>query len=176
MLDFVGYDAPTSFLGEDPGLFAVMEGRQGQSSPGTLRRITLDLASRRVRAEEISGDNHEFPGVHPDRAGRAHRFAHLARGARDALFWSSLVRVDLESGREDVFDFGPTRICTEPVMAPRPGAGEEEGWLLSEVLDAPSGRSFLAILRSDALADGPVAEVWLPHHLPLSFHGSWLAA
>ena len=58
---------------------------------------------------------------------------------------------------------------------PRPGAGDEgEGWLLSMVYDHTARRSRLAILRADALADGPVATVELEHHTPLSFHGSWL--
>ncbi len=34
-------------------------------------------------------------------------------------------------------------------------------------------RSPLAILRADAISEGPVARVLLDHHTPLSFHGSW---
>ena len=47
--------------------------------------------------------------------------------------------------------------------------GEDDGVLLSVVLDGNEGRSFLLVL--DAATLGEVARARLPHHVPLGFHG-----
>ena len=61
--DFVGYDNPDHFIGPDPALYAIMEGREGESTfPGTLRRHEIDLQRRTVRTNAHSGEaSHEFP-------------------------------------------------------------------------------------------------------------------
>jgi len=58
----------------------------------------------------------------------------------------------------------------EPVFVPKPGAVEEDdGVVLSVVLDASAGNSFLAIL--DARSFSELARVHAPHHIPFGFHG-----
>jgi len=47
--------------------------------------------------------------------------------------------------------------------------------LLTVVDHAATYRSSLAILEADQVAVGPVAWVYLTHHVPLSFHGYWHA-
>ena len=77
------------------------------------------------------------------------------------------------------YDFGEGCYCSEPVFAPQPGypylpeAEKEPGWLLTEVYDSRTRKSFLAILRADRVADGPVANIHLQHHVPFSYHGWW---
>ncbi|MEE2971298.1 MAG: carotenoid oxygenase family protein [Pseudomonadota bacterium] len=39
-----------------------------------------------------------------------------------------------------------------------------------------SGKTFLAIFEVADVAAGPVAKLWLRHHVPVSFHGWWRAA
>ena len=58
----------------------------------------------------------------------------------------------------------------------QPAGGENEGWLISQVLDGESGKTFFAVLDAQRVEDGPVAKIWLDHHLPISFHGAWKAA
>lgn len=182
--DFVGHDDATDFLGDDPALFAIMQGRRGQNSHGRLRRYVLDPAKRTLRLETLSDGNYEFPIVNPARACHENRFGYLARSAADAShpWWTQLVRFDVRSGAEEHYDFGAGRYCAEPIFAADPaatdagGSADEAGWLLSQVFDANEGKSFLAVLRADRIADGPVALVRLRHHVPLSFHGTWSPA
>lgn len=62
----------------------------------------------------------------------------------------------------------------EPVFVPRsPGAAEDDGWILTVGYHAPRHRSRLMIFDAAHLPDGPVAEAWLPFHLPISFHGAF---
>jgi carotenoid cleavage dioxygenase-like enzyme len=59
----------------------------------------------------------------------------------------------------------------EPVFVPRPGASaEDDGVLLSVVLDTASRRSFLLVLDAARLEERARATV--PHHIPLGFHGN----
>jgi beta,beta-carotene 9',10'-dioxygenase len=60
----------------------------------------------------------------------------------------------------------------EPVFVARPEAqGEDDGVLLSVVLDSVAGSSFLLIL--DATDLGELARARVPHHIPFGFHGQF---
>jgi carotenoid cleavage dioxygenase-like enzyme len=61
----------------------------------------------------------------------------------------------------------------EPVFVARPdGEAEDEGVLLSIVLDARSERSFLLVLDAASLEE--LAQVEVPHHVPFGFHGQFV--
>lgn len=63
----------------------------------------------------------------------------------------------------------------EPVFVERPGAeGEDDGVLLSVVLDGERGRSFLLILDAATMEEVGRAEV--PHHIPFGIHGQFCAS
>jgi carotenoid cleavage dioxygenase-like enzyme len=58
------------------------------------------------------------------------------------------------------------------VFVADPGAdGEDEGVLLSIVLDGRKGNSFLVVLDARSLEELARAEV--PHHIPFGFHGQF---
>jgi len=60
----------------------------------------------------------------------------------------------------------------EPVFVARPDAEhEDDGVLLSVVLDAEQGRSFLLVL--DAADLNELARAQAPHHIPFGFHGQF---
>ncbi len=180
--DFVGYEDPDHFIGEDPLMWTIMEGRWGRNAPGALRRFVIDPAGRRVRAETIAADAaYEFPIASPLRGCQRHRWAYLARHAEGERFWNEIVRVDTDSGDVERYAFGEGVYVGEPVFAPAPGSAadadpaDERGWLLSEGYDGRRQRAFLVVLRAERVADGPLAVVHLQHHAPLSFHGWWEA-
>ena len=182
--DFVGYDAPDHFLGPDAAFRAVMVGLAGVArSPGTLRRLTLDLNSRRARLETIAAGEFEFPFIPQVRAGQRHRYGYVAsQGADQGWFHDGLARIDTKTGRSAAFHFGLGHYVGEPVFVPNPEqpidaeTDDDHGWLISEVLDGKSGTSFLAVFDVAQIEDGPLAKVRLRHHLPFSFHGWWEAA
>ena len=63
------------------------------------------------------------------------------------------------------------------VTAAGEGAPEKEdaGFLLAMVFDASRGASSLAVLDASDVSKGPVARVWLKHHVPHGLHGEWCA-
>jgi all-trans-8'-apo-beta-carotenal 15,15'-oxygenase len=167
--DYVGYDNPDSFVGEDAIFRAVMEGREGRiGARGAIRRMVIEPARRSAKSEVLDGGNQDFPTIDPADALRRHRYGYFAVSTTERPFPDAVARMDMGSGARDVYTFGPQRYSAEPIYA--------DGWLLVEVHDGRTRRNELAVLRADRLRDGPVARVELQHGLPLSFHGCWVAA
>lgn len=180
--DWVGYDDPGHFLAEDAALCAVMQGATTtRHTAGTLRRTTLDLTTGTLHEETVHDQGGlEFPLVDPGRQGQSATACFLAQ-ATDAsrIFPNAVARVDLATGAAERYDFGLDTIVGEPILARPPGASVDSdgaGWLLVEITAIGRNVGGLAILDAEHLADGPVAIAWLPHHLPISFHGDWSPA
>ena len=135
---------------------------------GTLHRATIDVAARRFTTEPLLDRAVEFPRLHPDREGEAHAVTWLAA---DELRTVLGYRAD---GAHREFRFAAHEAISEPVFVPR-GTDEADGWVLTLVYDHQRETSSLAILDGARLDDGPVARAWFDHHVPVTFHGSWLA-
>lgn len=175
--DFIGYDNPDHFVGPDPIISAVMQGREGEHRyPGLLRRYRIDTVQKRLTEEILSEGSFEWPSIDLRRLGQPHEHAWMAEARPGSFFWNGLARFNLRSGSLDRYDFGERTYCSEPLFIARPGAGADQGWLLSECYDVRTGRSFLAILDAERVADGPLASIHLRHHAPFSYHGWWQAA
>jgi len=174
--DFVGYDAPDHFAPKSAMLYQIMQGKLGdQREPGKLRRYRIDLKRGTCREEIVDNGPHEFPMVDPRVALHPHKIGYMTANGT-GVFTNGVKRFDYESGRATHFDFGPKAVAGEPVFAARPGGGQDEGWLISQVHDGASGKVFFAVLDAGNVEAGPLAKVWLEHSMPFGFHGSWKAA
>lgn len=174
-MDFTAYDEPDHFVGEDALFYNLMEGRMGKSAyPGKIRRYRIDLAAGKLNETIFDHDNHDFAMMDPRMVGRRQKMGYFASG-KFADMGRIISAFDYETGKISQFDFGAKIQVGEPVFAAKPGGAIDEGWLLAQCLDGTSGTSFFAILDAQRLQDGPVAKVWLDHHLPISFHGAWKA-
>ncbi len=175
VLDFVGYENPDHFIGPDPLVLAVMEGRPGQfEHPGSVRRIRVAPGVTRARNEVVVSGNFEWPRIDDRLLGLRNRLGFVASARPRQFFWNAVARVDFESGSRVEHDFGDRVFTSEPVFVPDPGqTGEDAGWLLVELYDGDTRRSSLAVLDAARVEDGPVARVLLEHHVPISFHGYW---
>src|SRR5690606_14279185 len=86
-------------------------------------------------------------------------------------FFDALRKVNLEEGETTVWQKAGC-YPGEPVFVADPAGGEEDtGVILSVVLDANAGHSFLLVLNA---ADfGELARMDVPHPIPFSFHGNF---
>ena len=100
---------------------------------------------------------------------------YFATGGRGPLT-SGLKRLDYETGKAEVYDFGARTVVGEPVFAPKPNGKLDEGWLIAECLDGASRTTFFALFDAASVGPGPIAKIWLEHHVPINFHGAWLPA
>ncbi|ABB32671.1 Carotenoid oxygenase [Geobacter metallireducens RCH3] len=178
--DFIGYRNPDHFVGDDPVISAVMEGRRGHYDfPGEIMRYRIDPVRCTVRRETLNPGSCEWPRIDERLRCRRHRIGYAVKCLPGEFFWSIVMRVDFLSGTTAEYSFGRGKYCTEAVFVPKPGTSADasqsagEGWLLTEVYDSHTRKSFLAILDAGRVADGPLAIAHLTHHVPFSYHGWW---
>jgi len=168
VVDLVAFEDPSII-----GLLEVERLREGSERipPAELRRCRIDLDGDRVRYEQLADPNLELPRINYRQVnGRDYRYVYAA--ADTAGEWlDELVKVDVTSGEtahwsedgcypgEPVFVAGPER------------SAEDDGVVLSVVLDAAAGRSFLVVL--DAASFEELARAEAPHHIPFGFHGQF---
>jgi beta,beta-carotene 9',10'-dioxygenase len=136
-----------------------------------LRRYRVPLGGGDVTRESVPGVPLELPRIdYGRRNGRAYRYAYGAGGDRD--FLHQILKVDLESGTSTVWS-EPGTYPGEPVFVPSPGSQREddEGVLLSVVLDPATDTSFLLALDAADLTE--LARARVPHHIPFGFHGDF---
>lgn len=140
-------------------------------SPVELVRFRLDLRSRAVRRERLVEGSLELPRIAYGRCnGRPHRYVWGVSPGES--FVESIVKADVDEG--DVASWSrPGCYPGEPIFVARPGAeAEDDGVLLSVVLDAERETSSLVVLDAADLEEVAAAEV--PHHIPFSFHGQFM--
>jgi len=165
MLDLVVY--------EDPGVVEALSLERlrtgGCHVDGTLTRLAIPFGTTAVSERPLSDVRLELP--HFDvkrRAGLPYRHV-WGVGQADDVFMSRLQHYDLRTGATAFWD-APTCFPGEPVFVGVPGNDRsDEGVILSVVLDAEAGRSFLLVL--DALTLTEHARAWIPHAIPFGFHG-----
>lgn len=176
--DIVAYDDPDHFIGDNPILKTLMAGKLGNAEkPGTIRRYVMSLSTGKAREEILDSANHEFPMTDPRVQLGQHKIGYFSVGGVGALN-SGVKRMDMDSGQTQEFDFGADNVHVgEPVFVARDETSStpDDGWLIAQCLDAKSERTFFAVFDANAVDAGPLAKIWLTHHVPMSFHGGWAA-
>ncbi|TIT36137.1 MAG: carotenoid oxygenase family protein, partial [Mesorhizobium sp.] len=110
------------------------------------------------------------------RAGRSYRCVWGAGQSEPDSFLDTIAKVELSATAPATVTTWAEPGCYagEPVYVARPtGAEEDDGVLLSVVLDVGAGTSFLLVLDAATLAKRARASV--PHHIPFGFHGNYFA-
>lgn len=169
VLDVAAY--PDSSLIDQLYMDALRRDDAGVTS-GEFRRYRIPLRDGGRATYEAIGDQPiELPRIHyRARNGRAYRYAYGAsvrHGERD--FINQLVKVDTETGAANTWH-QPGLYPGEPVFIAAPNAArEDEGVILSVVLDG--ARSFLLAL--DAASFTEIARAEVPNAVPFGFHGQF---
>ncbi|MBJ6762390.1 carotenoid oxygenase family protein [Myxococcaceae bacterium JPH2] len=176
VVDYVHYPDFTTnqWLGE------LAKGPATTPAQGQFHRAVVDLKGRRFLTEQRADMSCEFPRVAPSAVGRPYQKAyvsiHTTAEARHGHF-DGVASVDVTSGRTTVAALGPEQYPSEPVFVPRAGSrAEDEGWVLTQVYDARSDTSHVAVLDAQRLEEGPVARCHFDHALPFTFHGGFAPA
>jgi beta,beta-carotene 9',10'-dioxygenase len=141
-----------------------------------LARFHIDLhgppeAEKQMLSEAII----ELPRInYRHQAGKPYRFVFAAGNENSdgkPDFIDNLVKIDLEGGTIRAWHAAGC-YPGEPVFVGAPDAREEDvGVILSVVLDAQEGHSFLLII--DALTWVERARAEVPHPIPFGFHGNF---
>jgi all-trans-8'-apo-beta-carotenal 15,15'-oxygenase len=154
VVDYCRYPDFASFK----GIGDVGAGGDGELlGAGRYHRATIDLAARTIRSEQLSDRPCEFPTVAPGEEGREHRIAY---GVFDDL--GAIGSID-GAGRVVSHELPDGDRASEPLYV--------DGHLLS--LCHTRGAAYVAVYDAARIPDGPVAKVWIDHHVPITFHGTF---
>jgi hypothetical protein len=151
--------------------------RTDQQLPfGRMERFVLNLKDKKLKERKIISEacielpNFDYQHYH----GRSdYRFVYGCgiHPNRTNEFYNQIVKIDMKTGNHTAWhqaDYYPG----EAVFLPHPNRKEEDdGVLLSVVLDADQGHSFLLILDAKTLQEHARAE--LPHAVLFGYHGSF---
>jgi all-trans-8'-apo-beta-carotenal 15,15'-oxygenase len=84
----------------------------------------------------------------------------------------ALLKIDPESGEQEMWSAAPKGFIEEPVFVPRSGSTEEDdGWVMTLVYDADRDRTDVVIFEGKQISQGPIARLHLKHHIPYGLHG-----
>ncbi len=157
VIDYVHYTAFESF--HEMG--AELRGTSAYDSErGTYHRAIIEPRAKTLRSEPLAERDCEFPTVMPGEQGRAHQHAFAVF---DRL--TSLGTIDARGAiTSHTLDDG--ELITEPLYA--------GGYVLA--LGHTHDRAFVSIYDAARIPDGPVARAWLNHHVPITFHGTFVPA
>jgi len=142
---------------------------------GNLRRYRLPLKGDRTNYDVISDTCMELPHFDSGRYNMNGDYRYVyAVGVNSKSrkgFYNQLVKVDIETGQHRVWrDQG----CYpgEPVFAGAPGRSrEDQGVILSVVLDVPRGNSFLLVLNAASFEELGRAQIEQP--ILFGYHGAY---
>jgi carotenoid cleavage dioxygenase-like enzyme len=169
VLDIAAYDDATII-----GDFSLDRVRDphGDVARATFRRYRLVPGRSAAEIENLAPQTIELPQVAAKHAAAPYRYAYGVDtdGTPPGIF-NRLVKVDLTQRNATAWA-APHAYPGEPVFVARPGGSDEDdGVVLSVVLDAEAAASYLVIL--DARDFTECARVHVPHHIPFGFHGTF---
>jgi all-trans-8'-apo-beta-carotenal 15,15'-oxygenase len=159
---------------------------ESQVPKSCLYRYRIDVSNLRCLEEHIVLDRQvEFPIVHPSRIGKRHDIVYL--GINDGIDQVSpiqgVAKLNLTSGAVETWIPKPFEFAVEPIFIPRSTATnsqenageceEDDGYLITLVLDGKQNSSYYAILDARRVQDGPICTIPLPIAIPHGLHGMW---
>lgn len=171
VLDIAAYDDPS--VVEDLYLGSLRDEPPLRMPAAELRRYRVNIDAETVENETVYGGSFELPRVRDDRDGLPYRYAYGVghRNVPPREFPNRLVKVDTREREAVVWEEEAT-YPSEPVFVPDPdGTDEDDGVVVSVVLEPDEGASFLLVL--DAATFEETARGRVERHVPHGFHGSF---
>jgi len=143
------------------------------TATGTLTRFHIPLASDAPVTRRILADVPlELPRINYEaHAGKPYRYVWGTGIQTKGDFLDSIVKIDTQTGKVATW-YAAGLYPGEPVFVPSPSAAaEDDGVLLSVVLDIDKELSFLLVLDAASLTE--MARAAAPHAIPFHFHGNF---
>ena len=150
----------------------------GLSLPkGAMYRYTLDVPGKKCLGKtELANVCLELPVINRAFAQSSHAYQYVygcgVNANRSNEFYNQIVKIDVVNGSHRSW-YKDGHYPGEPIFVPEPTAqSEDDGLLLSVVLDTHSSSSYLLILNASNLEQ--VAKATLPHSILFGYHGTFI--
>jgi carotenoid cleavage dioxygenase-like enzyme len=175
VLDISAYNNPSVI--QQTYLDSLLSSNGGSFCYSGLRRYRMPIEGKGTISshQELSKPAFEMPWIHPDFGGRPYRYAYGYGYEEAGNLNDCLVKIDVQnSDLENNYKVWSAPNCypSEGVFVPRPhGNAEDDGVVLSIVLDSEKAASFLLIL--DATSFNEIARAPTPFPIPFGLHGAF---
>lgn len=142
---------------------------------GILHRATLSLKENKdVVLTELCKSKIELPRInYLQFNGKKYTYVYGAGNTEPGNWLDNITKIDTTSGKAWTW-YEKHCYPSEPVFVNTPdGESEDDGVLLSVVLDSDAKNTFLLILNASDLSE--IARAKVPEILPFSFHGNYFS-
>ncbi|MEG3124057.1 carotenoid oxygenase family protein [Sphingomonas sp. GB1N7] len=139
-----------------------------------LHRWRFDLVTGETREERLSDETVEFGMMNARFAGKPYRYAYSVTSKPGWFLFNGLIKHDLQTGTDESVILPEGVYASEAPFAPRIGAvDEDDGYIVSFLIDENRGRSECVLIDAKNFAAGPVCRIALPHKLSSGTHAVW---
>jgi carotenoid cleavage dioxygenase len=106
--------------------------------------------------------------------GRKYRYGYSTLAEPGWFLFTGFVKHDLLTGETREYRLPKGVYASEAPFAPRVGAvDEDDGYLVSFLIDENAGRSECVLIDARRIEDGPICRIALPHKLCSGTHAFW---
>lgn len=162
-------------LPHDGGLGAMMAHIDENSFRPTLHRWRFNLRTGETREQSLGDQLVEFGMINQRYLAQPYRYAYSTTTKPGWFLFNGFVKHDLETGASTTITLPEGRYASEAPFAPRVGAeDEDDGYLVSFVIDENQGTSECIIIDCKRFADGPICRIALPHKISSGTHSHWV--
>ena len=139
-----------------------------------LHRWRFNLADGTTREERLSDRTLEFGMINQRFAGQPYRYAYSTTSKPGWFLFNGFVKHDMKTGDSWDVLLEEGRYASEAPFAPRTDAvDEDDGYLVSFIIDENRGTSECVLIDCKRFADGPVCRIALPHKISSGTHAHW---
>lgn len=180
VIDASGEAGPVDFSCTIPEPVRARQGQQISNAPtACLRRYTVDPASHTMTTARIGECASEEPHINTALHGRPHRYVYSLSATGEARvpdpnmfpYIDAIAKIDTNTGAFE--RYRPSGVCAvgQPSFAARAGAtDEDDGYVITMVLDIERERAKIVILDAKRFAAGPIAELPLDAYFTQPSH------
>ncbi|MFQ3316104.1 MAG: carotenoid cleavage dioxygenase-like enzyme [Candidatus Poriferisodalaceae bacterium] len=137
-------------------------------------RWRFNLKTGSCSEEQMSDRCSEFPMINGTHAGRRHRYSYNSICAPNLFAFNGLIKHDLDTGKEETYEFEDGVFVSETVMAPRDNsAREDDGYLVTFSSDLIRDISDALVFDASDITQGPICKIRLPERISSGTHASW---
>jgi carotenoid cleavage dioxygenase-like enzyme len=161
-------------IANDDGYGHMMSHVDEHSFRPKLHRWRFNLTDGSTREERLDDRILEFGTINQTFAGQPYRYAYSTTTKPGWFLFNGFVKHDLLTGESMTLMLDEGRYASESPFAPRVGAtDEDDGYLVSFIVDENRGTSECILVDCKNFAAGPVCRIALPHKISSGTHAHW---
>lgn len=165
---------PPPLAGAPEGMGHMMSFLDEHSFRPKLHRWHFNLKTGQTREYHQDDRVLEFGMFNQRYAGKPYRYAYSTTTKPGWFLFNGFVKHDLQTGDSWSVSLPEGRFASEAPFVPRIGAkDEDDGYLVSFIIDEDHGTSECVLIDCKRFEDGPVVRIALPHKISSGTHATW---